>query len=146
MMIRSIAMLLVIAGTLSARTEVNRNQWQWVSKFQVTEPGMVRLELPPEVLNASRTDLGDLRIQPFDGEECPYLIETPARHEEAIREAAGFQVTLAGRTTVIEVSADSVNGIQAVELIEQGFLNVVAFVEFDMFGGFIRLHGVILRA
>ena len=117
MMIRSIAMLLVIAGTLSARTEVNRNQWQWVSKFQVTEPGMVRLELPPEVLNASRADLGDLRIQPFDGEECPYLIEVPVRHEDAIREAAGFQVTLAGRTTVIEVSADSVNGIQAVELI-----------------------------
>ena len=118
MMIKSIALLLGLAGTLSARTDaVIHTPWQWQAVFRVTEPGMVRLELPPEILDASRTDLGDLRIQPFSGKECPYLIEAPVRHEDAIREAAGFQVTLAGRTTVIEVSADSVAGIQAVELI-----------------------------
>lgn len=118
MMIRSIVLLLAFAGPLPARTEaVIYTPWQWQAIFRVTEPGMVRLELPPEILDASRTDLGDLRIQPFSGKEWPYLIEGPVGRDDVIREAEGFQVALSGRTTVIEVSADSADAIQAVELI-----------------------------
>lgn len=118
MMIRFPTVLFALSGTLFAQTEaIPTTPWQWEASFRVSKPGMVRLELPPAVLDASRPDLGDLRIRPTGGKECPYLFDDPVRSADTFREAGDFQVSLAGRTTLIEVSVNPADKIQAVELI-----------------------------
>ena len=118
MMIQLPAVLLALSGTLIAQTEaITKIPWQWESTFNVSKPGMVRLELPPAVLDASRADLGDLRIRPRGGRECPYLFDVPVRRADILREAGDFQVSLADRTTFIEVSVKPADRIQAVDLV-----------------------------
>jgi hypothetical protein len=105
-------LLLATAGMLSARPD-----WQWESSFEIGHPGIVRLELSPEVLDGSQPDLGDVRIFSPDEKETPYLVERPIRGEGVVREAVGLKVNQFGTVTTIEVSSGTSDRIEAVDLV-----------------------------
>jgi hypothetical protein len=112
-----IIFLLAVAGIVFAAPVADRTAWQWESAFEAGQAGMVRLEIPPSVLDVARADLGDLRVLSPAGVETPYLIELPARHEGNVSEAAEFKVVLSGRSTVIESASGTTDVIEAIQLV-----------------------------
>lgn len=111
------AILMVLTGILSAAAAQDWTAWQWEAPVEVPQTGMMRLEVPPPVLDVSRPDLGDLRLRSPGGGETPYLIDLPRHREAGARDAAGFKVVLAGRSTVIEVSPGAADATETVELV-----------------------------
>jgi hypothetical protein len=112
-----VALWLVSAGVLSAAGEQDWTAWQWEASFEVAEPGIVHLEVPPATLDVTKPDLGDLRILSPAGVEIGFLVHSPPRRPGNVRDAAGFKVTLADRSTTIEVSSPSADAIEAVQLV-----------------------------
>lgn len=108
----AIILLLVTAGVISAATD-----WQWEASFAVGPTGMVRLELPAQVLDVSRLDLGDVRVYSPEKKETPYLIERPVRRDGAARDGVGMRVNQFGTITTVEVSTGTSERVEAVELI-----------------------------
>lgn len=104
-------LLLATVGILAGRPD-----GQWEASFEVGQPGMVRLELSPAVLDVSRPDLGDVRVFSPAENEVPYLIERPVRREGVVREAAGLKITQTGTVTKIQVPSGTSERIEAVEL------------------------------
>ena len=73
----------LFAGSLGALTP---NEWRFSQTVDVPANGLIRINLPTETLDASRPDLGDVRILDSAGSEVPYLIDRPMpRHESALR-------------------------------------------------------------
>ena len=128
--------LLALAGLPSAAEVADRTAWQWQAPLEVDQPGVVRLELPPPVLDVSQPDLPDIRVVSPAGVETPYLIEQPVSQAGAVQHAAGFKVVLAGRTTVIEVASGTAQAIEALELLSPAreFLKAVT-IEGNQDGG-----------
>jgi hypothetical protein len=58
----------------------------------VPAPGLVKLSLPVETLDAARAGLEDLRLQDDAGSEVPYLIARPAPAARISQSAKSFQV------------------------------------------------------
>ncbi|MEO8617702.1 MAG: hypothetical protein ABI600_21415 [Luteolibacter sp.] len=122
-----ITWLSVLPGMLCAGPEAAQTGWQWEAPFVVGQPGMVRVELPPEVLDISRSDLGDVRVVSTEKSEAPYFVEKPSRREGAVREASGFRVNQSGTNTVIEVLFATKDRIETLDLVSpaQEFLKSV---------------------
>lgn len=112
-----IAGLSLVCGALSAARAADWTAWQWEATVEVGKSGMVRLEVPPMLLDLSRPDLGDLRVFADGIEETPYLIEEPVRRAGGFRDAEDFKTYLSGRSTVIEVTSGSAWAIEAVQLV-----------------------------
>ncbi|MCX6867756.1 MAG: hypothetical protein NTV46_16370, partial [Verrucomicrobia bacterium] len=112
-----IVLLLASAGILSAAAAPDRTAWQWEALLEVANGGMVRLDVPPPVLDVSRPDLGDMRVVSPAGVETPYLVEVPVRREGSARDAVGFKMVLSGRSTVIEVATGTTEVIEAIHLV-----------------------------
>ncbi len=73
----------LFAGSLGALTP---NEWRFSQAIDVPANGLIRINLPAETLDASRPDLGDVRILDGAGREIPYLIDRPMpRHEFVLR-------------------------------------------------------------
>ena len=73
----------LFAGSLGALTP---NEWRFSQTIDVPANGLIRINLPTETLDASRPNLGDVRILDSAGREVPYLIDRPMpRHESALR-------------------------------------------------------------
>jgi hypothetical protein len=73
----------LFAGSLGALTP---NEWRFSQSIDVPASGLIRINLPTETLDASRPDLGDVRILDSAGREVPYLIDRPMpRRESALR-------------------------------------------------------------
>ena len=75
--------------------------WQHEQPFNVPAPGLVKLSLPVETLDAARAGLEDLRLQDDAGSEVPYLIARPAPAARISQRAKSFQVSLNPGGTVI---------------------------------------------
>ena len=112
---QTVVILLGCVGCLGAAPVADRSAWQWQAPVDVGRAGLVRLELSLPVLDASRPDLGDLRVVSPTGVETAWLMEIPLHDEGLVRTAAGFKVELAGKTTVIEVAASTTAVIEALE-------------------------------
>ena len=112
-----IAGLSLVCAALSAAQEADWTAWQWEAPVEIGKSGMVRLEVPPMLLDVSRPDLGDLRVLSAGAAETPYLVEEPVRRTGGVRDAAEFKVVLSGRSTVIEVTSGSAGLIEAVQLV-----------------------------
>ncbi len=108
------AFLLAFSGILHAAVELDSTAWQREAPLAVTQTGMMRLEVTPQVLDVSRPDLGDLRLLSPTGAETPYLVEVPRHREESVRTAPGFKLALAGTNTMIEISAETSEAIELV--------------------------------
>ena len=66
---------LLVAGPLVALTPT---EWRFNQSVDVPAAGLVRLQLPPETLDAGRPELEDLRILDSTGAEVPFLLDRPA--------------------------------------------------------------------
>jgi hypothetical protein len=78
-------------------------EWQREQPFAVAAPGLVKLSLPAETLDAARPALEDLRLYDSAGSEVPYLIERPAPVVKVVHHTKSFHVSLTPSNTVIVV-------------------------------------------
>jgi hypothetical protein len=79
---------LLIAAFLYAESlrAMTSNEWRFSQAIDVRATGLVRVNVPPETVNAARPDLADVRIADGAGREVPYLIDRPMpRRESALR-------------------------------------------------------------
>jgi hypothetical protein len=111
------ALMLVSAALLSAAPPADRTAWWWQAPIAVGQAGMVRLELPPPVLDVTRSDLGDIRLISPSGVETPYFIEQPVMFQkDTLRNVGDFKLALSGRSTVIEMATGTTAKIEVVAL------------------------------
>ena len=54
--------LLLLIGSVCLAQAIESTAWQWVQPFAIDKPGIVRLDLSPAVINASRPLLEDIRL------------------------------------------------------------------------------------
>jgi hypothetical protein len=90
--------------------------WKNVQQLDVTQPGLIKISLPTDVLNAARPGLEDLRIIDNAGREVPYLIERPVGNPVVLRGVKGFLVRIEGRSTVITIETGVSQPIEALTL------------------------------
>lgn len=96
--------LVMAAGNLASAVETDYRAWKWEAPVTVDQPGMVRLEIPPAVLDVSeQKNLDDLRILSPAGVETSCVIEIPRHGREVSISAPGFSTSFSGKTTVISV-------------------------------------------
>jgi hypothetical protein len=90
---------LAVAG--SANAAGLPAEWQHEQPFNVPAPGLVKLNLPGETLDAARPALEDLRLYDGTGNEVPYLIERPVPVVKIVQNVKSFHVSLNPSNTVI---------------------------------------------
>lgn len=91
-------------------------EWKSVQQFEVAQPGLIKLNLPTDTLDAARPGLEDLRIFDSAGREVPYLIERPVGNPAVLHGAKDFRVRINGRTTVIAIESGLSKPIDALTL------------------------------
>jgi hypothetical protein len=106
---------LLIAAGVTANAALP-GAWQKVQHFDTAAPGLVKLNLPPETLDAARPALEDLRLYDDAGNELPFLIEHPAPVGKAVQVAKSLQVSLNANTTVITLETGLAQPLDGVTL------------------------------
>lgn len=76
MPLRLAALLVVLAATADAAGDPHVLLTHAADVLVVPPGGLVRLELPPEVLAVCRPDLSDVRLFDPEGREVPYLVDS----------------------------------------------------------------------
>jgi hypothetical protein len=101
--------------------------WQHEQPFNVPAPGLVKLNLPVETLDAARPALEDLRLFDDAGNEVPYLIERPVLVEKIVQNVKSFHVSLTPSNTVIVLETGLMQPLDSVTLESpaNGFLKPV---------------------
>ena len=90
--------------------------WQHEQSFTVSSPGLIKLSLPAETLDAARPGLEDLRLYTDAGTEAPYLIERPRPANKIVQSAKTFQVSLFPSATVITLQNGLTQAIDGLTL------------------------------
>jgi hypothetical protein len=75
--------------------------WQHDQPFTVPAPGLIKLNLPVETLDAARPALEDLRLFDDAGNEVPYLIERPVPVVKVVQNVKSFHISLTPSNTAI---------------------------------------------
>ncbi|MBI5382985.1 MAG: DUF3999 family protein [Opitutae bacterium] len=91
-------LLLAIAG--SALVASPLNEWAYRQELVVPAPGLLKLNLAADTLDAARPDLADLRLLDPAGQETPLLVEWP-RLPQAVARAANVRTSLEDQRTVV---------------------------------------------
>ena len=92
--------LLSFAGGLSLAAALPAD-WKREQHFQVTAPGLIKISLPVDTLDAARQGFEDLRLYDDASNETSYLIERPVPAVKIIQSAQAFEVSLKPTETVI---------------------------------------------
>jgi hypothetical protein len=95
-----LAALLLWAGLAQAGLP---DDWRYFQQVEVAQPGLVKLSLPPDTINAGRPGLEDLRLLDPSGREAPYLLERPGRAEKIERRVRKFSLSLTPQATIINL-------------------------------------------
>ena len=90
--------------------------WQKAQRLDILAPGLVKISLPAETLDASRAALEDLRLYDDNGNELPYYIERPRPASRLTQSGRSFLVTLNANTTVITFDTGLTQPVDAVTL------------------------------
>lgn len=95
--------------------------WSHRASVQATSPGLTRVELSREVLDASRASpgtspLSDLRLVSAAGVETPFLMEWPRVQSGRTLQAEDFHIALQGTSTVLEVTVPGNAVVQTLNL------------------------------
>jgi hypothetical protein len=90
--------------------------WQHKQQFTVSKPGLMKISLPAETLNAARPGLEDLRLYDDVGNEVPYVIEHPIPSPKVVQAAKSFSVSLNPANTVITLESGIPQPFDAVTL------------------------------
>jgi len=111
---------LVCAGgllvSLSGNAATLPADWRHVQQFNVTEPGLIKLSLPADTLDAAQPALEDLRLYDDAGNELPFLIERPTPASKVTQKAKSFAVSLNHNTTIITLETGLTQPLDAVTL------------------------------
>ena len=101
--------------------------WQHEQPFNVSAPGLVKLSLPVETLDAARPALEDLRLYDDSGNEVPYLIERPVPVVKVVQNVKSFHVSLNPNNTTIVLETGLTQPLDSVTLETPagGFLKAV---------------------
>jgi hypothetical protein len=75
--------------------------WQHEQLLDVPTPGLIKLSLPVETLDAARPGLEDLRLYDDAGSEVPYALERPRQAGKVSQSPASFEVSLNATATVL---------------------------------------------
>ena len=89
-------------------------EWQHTQEFDVAAPGLIKISLPVETLDAARPALEDLRLCDGAGNDLPFLIARPMPSPKTVQSAKSFQVSLNAAATVITLEtglAQSLDGV-----------------------------------
>ncbi len=80
------------------------NEWRFNQTVDVPATGLVRVNVPPETLDAARPDLADVRIADSAGREVPYLIDRPMPRRESALRSQELRTTLEPTATRITLT------------------------------------------
>ena len=106
------------------------SDWQHEQSFSVPAPGLVKLSLPPETLDAARPALEDLRLYDAAGNEVPYLIGRPVPAAKVVQPAKSFHVALNASTTVVTLETGLAQPLDGVTF-ETPAINFIKSVRVD---------------
>lgn len=103
------------------------SEWTRQAEIPVPAAGLARVPLPPDVLDASRADLADLRLADPSGRELPFLLRRLVPVPAATRPVKTFLPTLADGQTVLTLETGVDSPVEAVVLQtpESGFIKAV---------------------
>ncbi len=107
---------ILLAAGVGARAGGPPTDWPRQQRFEASAPGLVKLSLPVETLDAARPNLEDLRLYDAEGNEVAYAIERPRPGGKAVRRPRSFLSTLEGKTTVIKLETGFSQPIDRVTL------------------------------
>ncbi len=91
-------------------------EWQHTQEFEIPAPGLVKISLPVDTLDAARPALEDLRLCDDAGNELPFLITRHAPSPKAIQSAKSFKVSLQPAATVITLETGLAQPLDGVTL------------------------------
>ena len=91
-------------------------EWQHEQQFDVATPGLVKISLPVETLDAARPALEDLRLYDDAGNEVPYLISARCRRRKSSRAQNHFRFRSTRATTVITLETGLAQPLDGVTL------------------------------
>jgi hypothetical protein len=91
-------------------------EWQHAQEFSVAAPGLIKISLPVETLDAARPALEDLRLCDAASNELPFLITRPVPSPKAVQSAKSFQVSLQPTATVITLETGLAQPLDGVTL------------------------------
>jgi hypothetical protein len=120
----------MILAAISSNAAALPGDWRQEQSFEVTAPGLIKLSLPPETLNAARPALEDLRLYDNAGNEIPFLITRPMPSSKAVQSAKSFQVALNANTTVITLETGLAQPLDGVTL-ESPAMNFIKAVRVE---------------
>jgi hypothetical protein len=122
---------LLIAAFLYAQSlrAMTSNEWRFSQAIDVPATGLIRVNVPPETLDAARPDLADVRIADGAGREVPYLIDRPMpRRESALRSqelrtaleptATRITLTTGTRSALKGVTFETPAGVEFIKAVE----------------------------
>jgi len=112
---RPVCGFLLLVGVAAGAANLPAD-WQRAQKFELAVPGLVKLSLPAETLDAARAALEDLRLYDDSGNELPYLIERPSPASKVTQSAKSFSVALNSHTTVIKLETGMTQPLDGVTL------------------------------
>ncbi len=91
-------------------------EWQYRQDVRIPAPGLVKLGLPVDTLDAALPGLEDLRIIDEAGTEVPTVIERPVPAAKIVREAKSFQVALGATSTILTLETGLAQPLDGVTL------------------------------
>jgi hypothetical protein len=92
------------------------SEWRHTQQFDVSTPGLAKISLPVETLDAARPALEDLRLCDDAGNELPFLITRPMPSAKTVQSAKSFQVSLNATTTIITLETGLAQPLDGVTL------------------------------
>jgi len=107
--------IIVLGMPLSAATATS--PWQWEQSVEITRPGLVRLDLAPETLDALQPGFEDARLISPDNVESPWVLETRAARPDRDIEGAGFLARLEGTSTILTARTRTADPVESITLL-----------------------------
>lgn len=92
------------------------SEWRHVQDFNLTAPGLAKISLPVETINACRPALEDLRLCDDAGNELPFVISRPMPTPKTVQSAKSFRVSLNAATTVLTLETGLSQPVEGVAL------------------------------
>ncbi len=109
-------LFLALVTCLGTAQAITPNEWKFKQSVDVPTAGLVRLNIPPETLEAARPGLEDLRLLDATGAEVPFLIERPAPVAASTFQPKQFQTSLAPGATVLTIETGSTLSLREIRL------------------------------
>jgi hypothetical protein len=108
--------LLALAATISATAALVPTEWRQRQEFNVTAPGVVRVELPDATFDAAQADLADLRLLDPAGRETALLLDQPPMPVARTVRPASFQPRMEHGASVLTLATGTDDPLAAVTL------------------------------